>query len=111
MEMDQNDEQEENQEEEPMEMNDIHVDKLDVLELTRIEPTMGDAKQIPAKDRTTSRYMTNMNAPILVELDGETDPLEIARKELREKKIPMIIRRYLPGNTYEDWPVQDLIIE
>lgn len=35
-----------------------------------------------------------MNAPIMVELDGgETDPLQIAAKELRDRKVPMIIRR------------------
>jgi DNA-directed RNA polymerase I, II, and III subunit RPABC2 len=38
----------------------------------------------------------SMNAPVLVDLEGETDPLQIALKELREKKIPLVIRRYLP---------------
>jgi DNA-directed RNA polymerase I, II, and III subunit RPABC2 len=38
-----------------------------------------------------------MNAPVLVEINGETDPLEIALKELYAKKIPLVIRRYLPG--------------
>lgn len=38
-----------------------------------------------------------MNAPVLVPIDGETDPLEIAQKELKAKKIPLVIRRYLPG--------------
>lgn len=37
-----------------------------------------------------------MNAPVLVDLEGETDPLQIAIKELREKKIPLIVRRYMP---------------
>lgn len=34
----------------------------------------------------------SMNAPVMVEVGTETDPLEIAYKELREKKIPFIIR-------------------
>lgn len=38
----------------------------------------------------------SLNAPVLVDLEGETDPLQIAIKELREKKIPLIVRRYLP---------------
>eukprot|EP01147_Barroeca_monosierra_P010656 gene10656-2770_t len=79
----------------------------------------------------TTRYMTkyerarvlgaralqiSMNAPLMVEPDGETDPLRIAQKELLERKIPMIIRRYLPNHTpenpsYEDWSVNDLIVE
>ena len=90
----------------------------------------------------------------MVELEGETDPLKIAMKELklglpiphpfppslpppphanttsgpcqqmqsqsnyasnfrscRAKKIPIIIRRYLPDGSYEDWSVEELIIE
>lgn len=38
----------------------------------------------------------SMNAPVLVDLEGETDPLQIAIKEMREKKIPLIVRRYMP---------------
>jgi hypothetical protein len=44
-----------------------------------------------------------MNAPPMVELQGETDPLQIAMKELRERKIPLIVRRFLPDKSYEDW--------
>lgn len=40
--------------------------------------------------------LCSMNAPVMVELNGESDPLDIAMKELREKKIPFIVRRYLP---------------
>lgn len=39
---------------------------------------------------------SSMNALVLVDLEGETDPLQIALKELREKKIPLVVRRYLP---------------
>ncbi|KAL9094576.1 MAG: hypothetical protein Q9165_003135 [Trypethelium subeluteriae] len=68
-------------------------------------------KEIPKDKRATTPYMTkyerarvlgtralqiSMNAPVLVDLEGETDPLQIAIKELREKKIPLIVRRYLP---------------
>lgn len=45
-------------------------------------------------DVVARRY--SMNAPVLVDLEGETDPLLIAIKELREKKIPLVVRRYLP---------------
>jgi len=38
----------------------------------------------------------SMNAPVLVDTGGETDPLQIAMKELQEKKIPLVVRRYLP---------------
>ncbi|KAL6599544.1 hypothetical protein ACP70R_045681 [Stipagrostis hirtigluma subsp. patula] len=136
--------------------------------------------------RKTSKYMTkyerarilgtralqiSMNAPVMVELEGETDPLEVGRgrhrapypdlclhelvvnakieqdnycaedgqaglkssrvsrlqntevegvrdnineiamKELRARKIPFTIRRYLPDGSYEDWGVDELIVE
>ena len=51
-----------------------------------------------------------MGAPVMVELDGETDPLQIAMKELKQRKIPITIRRYLPDNSYEDWDIDELII-
>lgn len=77
------------------------------------------------RQRITTRYMTkyekarvlgtralqiSMNAPVMVALDGETDPLEIAMKELREKKVPFTIRRYLPDGSYEDWKIDELIV-
>lgn len=77
-------------------------------------------------ERITTRYLTkyerarvlgtralqiSMNAPVMVDLDGETDPLRIAEKELRERKIPIIIRRYLPDGSHEDWSVDELIVD
>ena len=59
----------------------------------------------------TRALQISMCAPVMVELEGETDPLKIAMKELKEKKIPMIIRRYLPDGSYEDWSIEDLIID
>jgi DNA-directed RNA polymerase I, II, and III subunit RPABC2 len=49
-----------------------------------------------------------MNAPVLVPLDGESDPLQIAMKELSAHKIPLIVRRFLPDGSYEDWLVSEL---
>lgn len=51
-----------------------------------------------------------MCAPVMVEIDAESDPLQIAAKELRERKIPIIIRRYLPDGSFEDWGIDELII-
>ena len=57
----------------------------------------------------TRALQISMNAPLMVELSGESDPLEIAMKELRERKLPLMIRRYLPDGCYEDWSVEELI--
>ncbi|TQE03898.1 hypothetical protein C1H46_010562 [Malus baccata] len=59
----------------------------------------------------TKKNKPRMNAPMMVELQGETDSLEIAMKELREQKVPFTIRRYLPDGSYEDWGVDELIVE
>lgn len=37
--------------------------------------------------------------------------VDIAEKELFEKKIPLIVRRPLPNGMYEDWKIDELIIE
>ncbi len=79
-----------------------------------------------SKQKITTRYLTkyerarllgtralqlSQNAPPLVEVDGETDPLKIAGKELRERKLPLIVRRYLPDGSFEDWSLDELIID
>ncbi|XP_051159397.1 DNA-directed RNA polymerases I, II, and III subunit RPABC2 [Leptopilina boulardi] len=80
---------------------------------------------VETSKRITTKYMTKyerarvlgtralqiaMCAPVMVELEGETDPLQIAMKELKQRKIPIIIRRFLPDNSYEDWGIDELII-
>ncbi|KAL3789041.1 hypothetical protein ACHAWO_004598 [Cyclotella atomus] len=86
----------------------------------------GFSKSGAPQERITTRYLTkyerarvlgtralqiSMNAPVMVDLEGETDPLKIAQKELRERKIPIVIRRYLPDGSYEDWGIDELIVD
>eukprot|EP00457_Paulinella_chromatophora_P010356 gb/GEZN01010456.1/.p1 GENE.gb/GEZN01010456.1/~~gb/GEZN01010456.1/.p1 ORF type:complete len:282 (+),score=70.46 gb/GEZN01010456.1/:71-916(+) len=60
----------------------------------------------------TRALQISMGAPILVELNkGEIDPLEIALKELKQKKMPIVVRRFLPDGSYEDWQASDLITD
>ena len=95
----------------------------DVVEIDRNDGEEGQA--VAMEDRITTPYMTkyerarvlgtralqiSMNAPVMVELEGETDPLQIALKELRQRKIPITVRRFLPDMSYEDWNVDELII-
>jgi DNA-directed RNA polymerase I, II, and III subunit RPABC2 len=49
-----------------------------------------------SQSKSKTDTIRSMNAPVLVDVEGETDPLQIAIKELREKKIPLVVRRYLP---------------
>ena len=90
-------------------------------------------KHIPSGDsapresdgpRRTSPYMTkyerariigsralqiSLNAPVMVDTEGDTDPMSIAERELNAKLVPFIVRRFLPDGTYEDWKVSDLL--
>jgi len=81
---------------------------------------------VPPHERTTTKFMTkyerarilgtralqiSLGAPVMVDLGGETDPLAIARKELKDRKIPIMIRRYLPDGSFEDWAINDLTID
>lgn len=85
-----------------------------------------NVQPIDKASRITTRYLTkyerarilgtralqlSMNAPPMVDIEGETDPLQIAMKELRERKIPLVIRRFLPDGSFEDWSLDELIID
>ncbi|KAL1198304.1 DNA-directed RNA polymerases II, IV and V subunit 6A [Cardamine amara subsp. amara] len=100
------------------ENDDINGEPLEAEDKVEAEPVQ--------RPRKTSKFMTkyerarilgtralqiSMNAPVMVELEGETDPLEIAMKELRQRKIPFTIRRYLPDGSFEEWGVDELIVE
>mmetsp|Transcript_2879 Transcript_2879/g.5382 ORF Transcript_2879/g.5382 Transcript_2879/m.5382 type:complete len:129 (-) Transcript_2879:1158-1544(-) len=80
--------------------------------------------RVPDEERMTTKFLTkyerarilgsralqiSMGAPVMVDPEGETDPLFIAQKELMVKKIPIVIRRYLPDGSYEDWKLEELI--
>ena len=81
----------------------------------------------PIKDRETSRFLTKYEkakilgeraiqisngAKVMVGVEkGVWDPMLIAEKELREKKIEYIVRRYLPDGSYEDWELNELIFD
>lgn len=52
----------------------------------------------------------SLGAPILASIsDNVIDPIDIAVVELREKVLPMTIRRTLPEGTYQDIPLVDLL--
>lgn len=118
--------------EEPNDMDDMEEEGLDEVQDNqadgeRIEllPQEEVGQVVDRDKRTTTPFMTkyerarvlgtralqiSMCAPIMVELENETDPLQIAMKELKSRKIPLIIRRYLPDGSCEDWSIDELII-
>lgn len=80
-------------------------------------------KRVPDSERITSRFMTkyerarilgtralqiSKNAPLMVDPGDESDPYRLAEIELSERKVPFIVRRYLPDGSYEDWKASEL---
>ena len=45
----------------------------------------------------------------LVPTKGKRNIYEIVEAEYKEGLIPLIIRRYLPNNTHEDWRLSDFV--
>lgn len=83
-------------------------------------------RKVPDEDRITSRFMTkyerarilgsralqiSKNAPLMVDPGEESDPYKLAEMELDRRKVPFIVRRYLPDGSYEDWKVSELLTE
>ncbi|CAN9358330.1 unnamed protein product [Alternaria alternata] len=68
-----------------------------------------DKKYEKARVLGTRALQISGNAPVLIDVEGMTDPLQIAAKELQEKKIPLVVRRYLPDGYYEDWTCEELL--
>ena len=83
-------------------------------------------RKVPDSDRITSRFMTkyerarilgsralqiSKNAPLMVDPGEESDPYKLAEMELDKRKVPFIVRRYLPDGSYEDWKVSELLTE
>ena len=83
-------------------------------------------RAVPESERITSRFMTkyerarilgsralqiSKNAPLMVDPGEESDPYKLAEMELDKRKVPFIVRRYLPDGSYEDWKVSELLTE
>jgi DNA-directed RNA polymerase I, II, and III subunit RPABC2 len=110
------------EEEDPTEETDDIYDVKDTIDKIK-EKT---SKLIPRSDRKTSSIMTiyektrllgirtqqiDMGCdPLIDDTKDFTDSLQIAEQELKIKKLPLIIRRYLPNGDYEDWEVDEMVI-
>ena len=102
-------------------------DEADILEEEEeLEAGQTKGKKIPDEERASVPFLTkyekarilgtralqiSKNADLLVDAGGETDPYKIAELELREGKIPFVVRRYMPDGSYEDWKLAELTVE
>lgn len=57
-----------------------------------------------------AQMLANGSKPLVAFPKHITSTVEIAELELKERKIPLLIRRYLPNNYYEDWRLEDMVV-
>ena len=110
--------------------NSLEEDDKQNMEIEDENKAKNNSKKFnlkPIKERETSRFLTKYEkakilgeraiqisngAKVMVEVEkGVWDPMIIAEKELREKKIEYVVRRYLPDGSYEDWELNELIFD
>lgn len=80
---------------------------------------------VKPEDRITSEYLSlyeynavighrathiSQGAFIFVDYKGLTDPIQIAKKEIMERKCPFAIKRKLCGNICEIWNINEMVI-
>jgi len=58
---------------------------------------------------TRALQLSNGAEP-MVKVDGITDVMDIAKKELMEYKLPLVVRRKYPDGSYVDVKVSDMIV-
>eukprot|EP00768_Dysnectes_brevis_P005323 gnl/Dysnectes_brevis/380_a422_7995.p1 GENE.gnl/Dysnectes_brevis/380_a422_7995~~gnl/Dysnectes_brevis/380_a422_7995.p1 ORF type:complete len:113 (-),score=9.55 gnl/Dysnectes_brevis/380_a422_7995:67-405(-) len=105
----------------------------DVIDVSMTQGMPSGTKKVPNHLRTTPRYLTkferarvlgaralqiSMGAPAMIDTESverekvkALDPLFLAEQELKQCKSPIIIRRHLPDGTFEDWTVEELLLE
>jgi DNA-directed RNA polymerase I, II, and III subunit RPABC2 len=98
-------------EDEYIEDLEVHIEAKDVKVTERITKFVMN-KYEKAKILGARASQISRNAPVFVDVEENmVDPLDIAEKELKEKKIPFIVRRYLPDGRFEDFKVDELRVE
>ena len=80
---------------------DIKKNRISIPYLTKYERT---------QLISTRAQQLSQGAVPLVSVQGLKNVVDIAEKELELRKIPLIIRRRLPNKKYEDWRIDELII-
>jgi DNA-directed RNA polymerase I, II, and III subunit RPABC2 len=111
------------EEEQEEEVEDVEEEDLSKV----LEEEDDEFSVVPAEQtqRITTKFLTKYErtrvigmrytqlqkgAKPLVKCDKNTPCYDIVMKEIKEKKLPFIIRRTLPDETYEDWKLSELEI-
>ncbi len=89
--------------------NDLH--KVDVIiskDLRRTSEIMSYAEF--ARVISERAKQIENGSPIFIKLMNKHNPIDIAEEEVRQKKCPLKVVRYLTKNIKEEWSVNEMII-
>jgi DNA-directed RNA polymerase subunit K/omega len=100
---------------------DYQEQVLDKLPLTSYPPDHGrDSRHTSVPYLTTFEKtkliglratMIAKGSPLFIERPPHvTDVLELARMEVEQKKVPVILKRLMPDGTFEYWRLSDLLV-
>lgn len=124
------DENPEEDEEDDENLDDIEDDEntINISENHKFEIVSKDKtyERLQSRKKETSPFMNRFEITKLIGIRAQqlacgmqpcvsfdpdiTNTEFIAIQELLQKKMPLIVRRYLPNGVYEDWRVNELII-
>ena len=109
-------------------LENVNEDDVDVSETTNNNVNFLSNKEVlnnmKSKKKKTFPFLTkyekarilgvraqqiSTGAPIMIDSTGFTSALKVAEEELRQRKIPFIIRRTLPNGQIEDWKIEEFV--
>jgi DNA-directed RNA polymerase I, II, and III subunit RPABC2 len=118
--LDGEDDEEEEEEEDNSILNKIRDNKLEIVGFSKTYDNYYSQNKITkpfitkyerAKILGVRAEMIASGAkPVINVPKGITIAYDIALLEYKAKKIPLLIRRHLPNGSYEDWRLEDLVI-
>lgn len=89
--------------------NDLHKEELIVPDDYRMTSEIMTLAEYTRVIEERAKQIEN-GSPIFITLKTESDPIKIAEKEIKQKKCPLKIARFLTKNIKEEWDVNEMIL-
>jgi DNA-directed RNA polymerase I, II, and III subunit RPABC2 len=95
----------------PVNFIDNQVHKIDIITPDAFRMT-SEILTVAEYTRVISERASHITqgSKIFIDIGLESDPINIAKAELRQKQSPMQIRRYTARNIIEIWSVNDMVV-
>lgn len=87
--------------------NDLHKEDIIVPREYRITSEIMSLAEYTRVISERAKQIEN-GSPIFIDVKNIHDPILIAEKEIKQKKSPMIINRYLTRHIKEEWEVNEM---